>query len=164
MPMTRATTSGALVSLDGVSGSALKTAARALKTDGYRGAGISEWDASGIFGELAAAERGAGAPSPRVLLLLYAADLAFRLRWEIHPALAKGRIVIAAPYIETAVAFGRAAGLAGRLGQQSVRLRPAGRRSAFGRCVVRARLSGGVRRIRMPSMSRAPAAGSRRNS
>jgi hypothetical protein len=104
---------GTLVSLDGVSGSALKTAARALKTDAYRGAGISEWDASGIFGELAAAERSAGAPSPRVLLLLYAADLAFRLRWEIHPALAKGRDVIAAPYIETAVAFGRATGLPG---------------------------------------------------
>jgi hypothetical protein len=48
-----------------------------------------------------------------VLLLLYAADLAFRLRWEIRPALAKGRIVIAAPYIETAVAFGRAAGVPG---------------------------------------------------
>jgi hypothetical protein len=104
---------GTLVSLDGVSGSALKTVAQALKTNGYRGAGISEWDASGIFGELAAAEHDAGAPSPRVLLLLYAADLAFRLRWEIRPALAKGRIVIAAPYIQTAVAFGRAAGVPG---------------------------------------------------
>ena len=41
-----------LISLDGVSGSALKTAARALKANGYRGAGISDWDASGIFGDL----------------------------------------------------------------------------------------------------------------
>ena len=51
-----------------------------------------------------------GAPSARTLLLLYAADLAFRLRWQIRPALAEGRTVVAAPYVDTAVAFGRAAG------------------------------------------------------
>src|SRR5207244_1565842 len=34
-----------------------------------------------------------------------------RLRWEIEPALAEGRHVVAAPYIDTAVAFGRACGL-----------------------------------------------------
>jgi hypothetical protein len=44
-------------------------------------------------------------------LLLYAADLAFRLRWEIRPTLADGRAVVAAPYVDSAVAFGRAAGL-----------------------------------------------------
>ena len=49
--------------------------------------------------------------SPRTLMLLYAADLLFRLRWEIRPALAEGRTVVAAPYLETAVAFGRACGL-----------------------------------------------------
>ena len=114
MPMNpRLRHQGSLIALDGASGNALKTAAQALKATGYRGAGISEWDASGIFGELAAAEHDAGAPSARVLLLLYAADLAFRLRWEIQPALARGRVVIAAPYIETAVAFGRASGLTG---------------------------------------------------
>jgi hypothetical protein len=53
----------------------------------------------------------AGRPSARTLLLLYAADLAFRLRWEIRPKLAEGRTVIAAPYVDTAAAFGRAAGL-----------------------------------------------------
>jgi hypothetical protein len=42
---------------------------------------------------------------------LYAADLAFRLRWQIRPALAEGRTVVAAPYVQTAIAFGRAAGL-----------------------------------------------------
>ena len=105
---------GRLVALDGISGSALVTAAHALKGNGYRGAGISEWDASGIFGELAAADEEVRPPSPRVLLLLYAADLAFRLRWEIKPALAEGRIVIATPYVDTAVAFGRAAGLPAR--------------------------------------------------
>jgi hypothetical protein len=64
-----------------------------------------------VFQDLAVADRSAGAPSARTLLLLYAADLAFRLRWQIRPALAEGRTVIAAPYIDTAVAFGRAAGL-----------------------------------------------------
>ncbi len=57
------------------------------------------------------AEAAAGSPSARTLLLLYAADLAFRLRWQIRPALAEGRTVIAAPYVATALAFGRAAGL-----------------------------------------------------
>src|SRR5262245_39106852 len=102
---------GRLISLDSASGSALATARQALKADGYRGAGISEWDASGIFGELDAANGDAGTPSARVLVLLYAADLAFRLRWEIRPAIEQGRTVIAAPYVDTAIAFGRAAGL-----------------------------------------------------
>jgi len=44
-------------------------------------------------------------------LLLYAADLAFRLRWQVRPALAEGRTVVVAPYVQTAIAFGRAAGL-----------------------------------------------------
>jgi hypothetical protein len=57
------------------------------------------------------AESGSGRPCARTLLLLYAADLAFRLRWEIRPALAAGRLVIAAPYVDTAIAFGRAAGM-----------------------------------------------------
>ena len=75
------------------------------------GGGISRWDASGVFQELSVADDSAGAPSARTLLLLYAADLAFRLRWQIRPALAEGRTVVAAPYVETAIAFGRAAGL-----------------------------------------------------
>jgi hypothetical protein len=102
---------GRLVALDSASGSALAIAAHALKTDGYRGAGVSEWDASGIFGDLDGTDGDAGAPSARVLVLLYAADLAFRLRWEIRPAMEQGRTVIAAPYVDTAIAFGRAAGL-----------------------------------------------------
>ena len=74
-------------------------------------AGISRWDASGIFGDLVAAEQDVDKPSARTLLLLYAADLAFRLRWEIRPALAAGQRVIAAPYVDTAIALGRAAGI-----------------------------------------------------
>jgi hypothetical protein len=99
-----------LVSIDGVHAPAVVAAAR--RAIGGRGrGGISHWDASGIFQDLAVADLAAGVPSARTLLLLYAADLAFRLRWEIRPALAEGRTVVAAPYVATAVAFGRAAGV-----------------------------------------------------
>ena len=99
-----------LVSIDGVDASAVVAAARRAIVGPGRG-GISHWDASGIFQDLGVADAAAGAPSARTLLLLYAADLAFRLRWEIRPALAAGRTVVAAPYVATAVAFGRAAGV-----------------------------------------------------
>ena len=99
-----------LIAVDGVDAAAVLAVARRALESPSRG-GISHWDASGVFQDLIVAEKAAGAPSPRTLLLLYAADLAFRLRWEIRPALAEGQTVVAAPYIETAVAFGRAAGL-----------------------------------------------------
>jgi hypothetical protein len=101
---------GSLVSVDGVDAAAVMAAARAALGARSRG-GISRWDASGIFQELAVADAAAGVASARTLLLLYAADLAFRLRWQIRPALAEGRTVVAAPYVETAIAFGRAFGL-----------------------------------------------------
>ena len=102
-----------LVSVDGVDAAAVKAVAkRILSTHGRHGeGGISHWDASGLFEELVVAGDEAGIPSARTLLLLYASDLAFRLRWEIEPALAEGRMVVAAPYVDTAIAFGRAAGL-----------------------------------------------------
>jgi hypothetical protein len=108
------TTNGSrLIALDGVNAHALKDAARTVAAANRRNrAGISSWGASGIFDELTMADSDAGAPSARTLLLLYAADLAFRLRWEIRPALDQGRMVIAAPYVATAVALGQAAGLA----------------------------------------------------
>jgi len=106
---------GRLIAIDGVCGRAVAAEAiRALKTAGRTRGGISRWDASGLFEQLTAADEEAGAPSARTLLLLYAADLAFRLRWEIEPALAEGKTVVAAQYIDTAIAFGRAAGLSGR--------------------------------------------------
>ncbi|OFW29552.1 MAG: hypothetical protein A3H97_01355 [Acidobacteria bacterium RIFCSPLOWO2_02_FULL_65_29] len=109
--MTSTSTSpGRLIAIDGVSGPALQAAAREWRMGGHRVASISTWDASGIFGDLGDRDE-EGAPSARVLLLLYATDLAFRLRWDIRPALAEGRAVIAAPYVDTAIAFGRAAGL-----------------------------------------------------
>ena len=99
-----------LVAVDGIDAAAVLAAAHAAIGSPPRG-GISRWDASGVFQDLSVAEEAAGAPSARVLLLLYATDLAFRLRWEIRPALAEGRTVVAAPYIDTALAFGRAAGV-----------------------------------------------------
>jgi hypothetical protein len=99
-----------LIAVDGVDAAAVLADARAA-LGAPAGGGISRWDASGVFQELAVADETAGAPSARTLLLLYAADLAFRLRWQIRPALAEGRTVVAAPYVETAMAFGRAAGL-----------------------------------------------------
>jgi thymidylate kinase len=103
---------GSLISVDGVNAGALKNAARAIvAANRRRRPGVSLWGASGIFDELVFAEENAGVPSARTLLLLYAADLVFRLRWEIQPALDEGRLVVAAPYVTTAIAFGQAAGI-----------------------------------------------------
>ena len=99
-----------LIAVDGVDAAAVIAAAKEALGAPSRG-GISRWDASGVFQDLAVADRDAGDPSARTLLLLYAADLAFRLRWQIRPALAEGRTVVAAPYLFTGMAFGRAAGL-----------------------------------------------------
>jgi thymidylate kinase len=105
---------GRLIAVEGISGAGVAAEARrVLRASGRARGGVSWWDASGLFEQLAASGEERGAPSPRTLLLLYAADLAFRLRWEIEPAIAEGKTVVAAPYIATAVAFGRAAGLTG---------------------------------------------------
>src|ERR1043166_8585670 len=104
------TNTARLIAVDGVEAATVLAEARRALGSPSAG-GISHWDASGVFQDLAVAAEEAGAPSPRTLLLLYAADLAFRLRWEIRPALAEGDTVVAAPYVDTAVAFGRAAGL-----------------------------------------------------
>ena len=103
----RPATRARFIAVDGANGRAVVEHAQQL-TRGRRGVkGISRWDASGLFEQLLA-EDGDVVTTPRILLLLYAADLAFRLRWEVEPALADGDDVIAAPYVETAVAFGRA--------------------------------------------------------
>lgn len=105
---------GHLVAVDGSRGkdvsSAADALARRLRRRGVECV-ISRWDASGLFGELAQAGRPGGQVSPRTLSLVYAADLAFRLRWEIRTAIETGGVVIAAPYVETAVAFAAASGL-----------------------------------------------------
>lgn len=103
---------GRLIAIDGTRGKDLDAAARAVKTSIRNGRGVeavfSRIDASGLFGELAA---GKAEVSPRSLTLVYAADLAFRLRWEIRPVLEAGGIVIAAPYLDTPIAIGAAYGL-----------------------------------------------------
>ncbi len=105
---------GHLVTVDGSRGKDVSSAAEALAAR-LRRRGvecvISRWDASGLFGELAQGGRATEHVSPRTLSLVYAADLAFRLRWEIRTAIETGGVVIAAPYVETAIAFGAACGL-----------------------------------------------------
>jgi hypothetical protein len=105
---------GRLVAVEGIHGPDLVKAGRQLlKAAGCprERSGISVWDASGIFFELSQTRQKLGVPSAKTLLILYASDLAFRLRWEIEPALAEGRTVLAAPYVETAIAAGAAAGI-----------------------------------------------------
>jgi hypothetical protein len=105
-----------LIALDGTRHDDVRKAARALRArlaSRKIKSGVSSWDASGVFFELGLGKRKHRAASPRTLLLLYAADLAFRLRWEIRPAIAEGQTVIAAPYLDTALAFGAACGLPG---------------------------------------------------
>ncbi len=105
---------GRLLALDGSRGPELKITAQKM-VDAISGpkveAGVSVWDASGIFWELRKGDKDGPNPSPRTLLLLYACDLAFRLRWEIKPAVEEGMVVVAAPYVETGMAFGKAAGI-----------------------------------------------------
>ncbi len=110
----RAPAPAALIALDGTRDADLRRSARALRqrlASRKVKSGVSWWDASGVFFEVGLGKRKHRNASPRTLLLLYAADLAFRLRWEIRPALAEGHTVIAAPYLDTAFAFGRTCGL-----------------------------------------------------
>jgi hypothetical protein len=102
--------SGELLSLDVIDGrEAVPTANKILGRKSAEG-GISTWDASGIFFEIISLEVD-DRPSARTLVLLYAADLFFRLRWQILPALEEGKRVVAAPYVETGLAFGSVSGL-----------------------------------------------------
>jgi hypothetical protein len=105
---------GRLIAIDGTRGKDTRAAAEALIAslkERQVECAVSRFDASGLFGELAAAGKDGRNISARTLALVYAADLAFRLRWEIRPVLEAGGVVIAAPYVETAVAAGTAFGL-----------------------------------------------------
>src|SRR5215207_9098196 len=118
---------GRLIAVDSSRGKDTDTAADAI-VERLRELGvecaISRWDASGLFGELAATARGDRNISMRTLALVYASDLAFRLRWEIRPVLEAGGVVVAAPYIETAIAFGAGCGLSEQWTRQLLRLAP----------------------------------------
>ena len=88
---------GRLIAVDGSRGKDTSAAAAAvvaaLKAKKIECA-LSRFDASGLFGELAAAARANRHVSARTLTLVYAADLAFRLRWEIRPVLEAGGVVV----------------------------------------------------------------------
>jgi thymidylate kinase len=104
---------GKLVALEGTKGPAVQEEAERLAAL-CRGRGEpawSRWDASGTFFELRLGKAKTLTPTPRTLMLLYASDLLFRLRWEIAPAMKEGRTVVAAPYVESAIGLGVAAGL-----------------------------------------------------
>ncbi|MBI3261689.1 MAG: hypothetical protein HYZ58_00890 [Acidobacteria bacterium] len=119
-------TSGRLIAVEGTCGPDLAAAAKHLSRGlGDGASGVSAWDASGIFTELAAAEPQVARPTTRTLTLLYAADLAFRLRWQIRPALDAGHAVVAAPYVQSAMALGSAAGLPTRWLIELFRFAPA---------------------------------------
>jgi len=123
------TAPGRLITVDGSRGKDVDAAAADVAA-GLRKAGvdcaISRWDASGLFGELSVAARGDRNISARTLSLVYAADLAFRLRWEIRPVLEAGGTVVAAAYIETAVSFGAGCGLREDWLRQLLRFAPEG--------------------------------------
>ena len=105
---------GRLIAVEGAVGRDVSEAATTLYdclTERRVSSGVSRWDASGLFTDVASAPVAHRDVSPRTLLLLYAADLAFRLRWEIVPAIEQGLVIVAAPYVTTAITFGRATGL-----------------------------------------------------
>jgi hypothetical protein len=107
---------GRLIAIEGAHGRDVAKAATLLQqtlVDREAATGISHWDASGLFGDVVSAPVPQRNLSPRTLMLLYAADLAFRMRWEIMPALQQRMIVVAAPYVTTAITFGLATGLSG---------------------------------------------------
>jgi len=122
----KVTLQGRLIAVDGTRGRDTTRDAQALADELKRRSircAVSQWDASGLFAELAL-----GSDlriSARSLSLVYAADLAFRLRWEIRPILDSGGIVIAASYVDTAVAFGESVGLPGNWLRELFRFAPA---------------------------------------
>jgi len=124
----RVTYPGRLIAIDGSRGKDVNASSDAVVAE-LRKAGIecavSRWDASGLFGDLAVAAKGDRHISTRTLSLVFAADLAFRLRWEIRPVLEAGGVVVASQYVETAVAFGTACGLSEQWLRELMRFAPA---------------------------------------
>jgi len=114
---------GELLSLDVIAGHDAARAAKKLLHSHSKTGGVSTWDSSGIFFEMHGLEVG-DRPSARTIVLLYAADLFFRLRWEIIPALQEGKCVVAAPYTETAFAFGSLMGLPSKWMDEVLRFAP----------------------------------------
>lgn len=115
--------SGQLLSLEIVNGcDAVPSATKLLESKSVQGV-MSVWDASKTFVEISNLEVDE-VPSARTLILLYAADLFFRLHWEIIPALKEGKCVVAAPYIQTGIAFGSILDLPPKWVEQVFRFAP----------------------------------------
>ena len=111
---TGAMPTGRLVAVEGSRGRDIADAARrvwdALKSRGAHG-GISWWDASGTFFESRQVKKKEFVPSPRTLVLFYAVDLQFRLKWEIEPLAGRRAHRDRGTLHGTIRAFGRAAGI-----------------------------------------------------
>src|SRR5215467_11632021 len=77
---------GQLIALEGTRGKDLEeTALKTVRLFNHKpGAGFSRFDSSNTFFELRLAKGKRGSAPPRTLVLLYASDLLFRLRWEIR--------------------------------------------------------------------------------
>ena len=104
---------GRLIALEGASSALFRSGAERLAQMccGEDAPAWSLWDASNTFYEMRLGKAHKHTPTPRTIILLYASDLLFRLRWEIEPAMREGRTVVAAPYVESAIAFGVAGGI-----------------------------------------------------
>ena len=105
---------GRLIALDGTRGPRPGRGGAAKSSScskASRPRDLSRFDSSNTFFELRMAKGKRGLRLRRRWSCLYASDLLFRLRWEIRPALAEGRTVVVAPYVQTVIGFGLAAGL-----------------------------------------------------
>jgi hypothetical protein len=117
---------GRLIAIEGTRGSDVRDAATRLSRHLRKNmkGGVSGWDASGAFADLWADNSVIGDLSPRALVLMFAADLVFRLRWQIQPALEQGQTVVAAPYVETVMALAGATGLSRKWATEVFRFAP----------------------------------------
>jgi dTMP kinase len=105
---------GLLIAFEGPDGAGKTTQrgllARWLESQGHAVV-ISKWGASPLVKPLLKARRKARALSPEELCLLQAADYRYRLEQQILPALWDGKMVIAEPYLVTALASESARGV-----------------------------------------------------
>jgi len=121
----KSTVKGRLISLEGSGGRSMAMAAKVLERNLRQqkiATAICTWDASDIFFQIAQGARGLPGPPPQTLILLYASDLAFRLRWQIRPALDRRAVRGDGDRLR---ARGRAAQ---RMVEIGIRIRAAGRR------------------------------------
>lgn len=102
--------SGVFIALEGIDGAGLTTQANLLeqylKLRGYN-TFLTKEPTNGLIGGLVrACLRGEWRTSNRVLQLLFTADRAHHLEYEIIPALNSGRIVICDRYMFSTIAYG----------------------------------------------------------